>query len=68
MHHSRRVPISAIGIALCSLIPGCGGGVVTEKTPITITVNSSNPSSGVPIAVGQSDVNGAGNGTTSFTR
>ncbi len=68
MHYSRRVPISAIGMALCSLIPGCGGGVVTEKSPITITVNSSNPSSGVPIVVGQSDINGAGNGTTSFTR
>ena len=38
--------------------------------PVTyvLTVNSTNPSSGVAITVSPSDVNNAANGTTSFTR
>ncbi len=34
----------------------------------TLTVASSNPSSGVPITVGLNDINGVGSGTTQFTR
>lgn len=37
-------------------------------TPPVLTVNSSNPGSGVNIAVTPNDNNGAGNGTTPFTR
>ena len=34
----------------------------------TLTVNSTNPSSGVPIEVSPTDTGGSGNGTTQFTR
>lgn len=37
-------------------------------TPPVLTVNSSNPNSGVNITVSPNDNNGAGNGTTPFTR
>lgn len=37
-------------------------------TPPTLTVTSVNPNSGVNITVTPNDTNGAGNGTTSFTR
>ena len=67
MNDSRWAPISAICLALCALISGCGG-TVTVKTPISLTVNSTNPSSGVAIGVVPTDVSGAGKGTTSFTR
>jgi len=67
MNDSRWTPISAICLALCALILGCGG-TVTVKTPISLTVNSTNPSSGVAIGVAPTDVSGAGKGTTSFTR
>jgi len=52
---------------------GCGGGgSSTTATPPTstyvLTVTTVNPNSGVAIAVTPADINGAGNGTTSFTR
>ncbi len=34
----------------------------------TLTINSSNPSSGIPVAVSPNDINSAGNGITPFTR
>ena len=37
-------------------------------TPYVLTVNSTNPASGVPMTVYQADVNNLRNGTTSFTR
>jgi Tol biopolymer transport system component/subtilisin family serine protease len=37
-------------------------------TPPVLTVNSINPNSGVNISINPNDVNGAGNGTTPFTR
>ncbi|MGA3344654.1 MAG: hypothetical protein ABSC76_07220, partial [Terracidiphilus sp.] len=37
-------------------------------TTYTLTVNSTNPASGVAISVSPADVNSAANGTTSFTR
>jgi hypothetical protein len=49
----------------------CGGGGSTTPPPPTtylLTVNSTNPASGVPIDVAPADNNGAINGTTSFTR
>jgi len=67
MNDSRRVLIAALSLGLCALVLGCGGAV-TVKTPISLTVNSTNPASGVAIGVVPSDVSGAGNGTTSFTR
>jgi hypothetical protein len=41
---------------------------VTIYPPRTLTVNSSNPSSGVSITVSPNDNNGQGSGTTPFTR
>jgi hypothetical protein len=40
----------------------------TYVTPYTLTVNSTNPASGVAITVSPADNNNATNGTTSFTR
>jgi len=40
----------------------------TSAGTYTLTVNSSNPSSGVGITVSPTDKNGSGNGTTSFVR
>lgn len=42
--------------------------VAVYVTPPVLTVNSSNPNSGVNIAVSPGDVNGSGNGSTPFTR
>jgi hypothetical protein len=40
----------------------------TSTTAYTLTVASSNPSSGVAVTVSPADTSGAGNGTTQFTR
>ncbi len=56
---------------ICLCIAACGGGSSGSTTPpvaYTLTVNSSNPANGVAIGVSPSDKNGAGNGSTSFTR
>jgi hypothetical protein len=64
----------AIALSLClgSLI-GCGGSPSNTTTPpppttYALTVNSTNPASGVAITVSPADNNSAGNGTTGFTR
>jgi Divergent InlB B-repeat domain len=63
----------AIALSLClgSLI-GCGGSSTTPPPPppttYALTVDSTNPASGVAITVSPADNNSAGNGTTSFTR
>ncbi|MGO8934361.1 MAG: InlB B-repeat-containing protein [Terracidiphilus sp.] len=62
----------ALGLCLGSLI-GCGGssGSTTPPPPPTtyaLTVDSTNPASGVAITVSPADINSGGNGTTSFTR
>jgi hypothetical protein len=44
------------------------GGALHSRTTYVLSVNSTNPSSGVSIGVAQPDVNGAGNGSTNFTR
>ncbi|MEI9970196.1 MAG: hypothetical protein WDM87_16855 [Terracidiphilus sp.] len=53
-------------------LTGCGGSSNTTTTPppttYTLTVDSSNPASGVAITVSPAGNNGAGNGTTNFTR
>jgi hypothetical protein len=74
----RRMPRVRAGIAdgvLCALAVACGGGGgggggTSTPPPVTyvLTVNSTNPSSGVAITVSPSDINGSGNGTTSFQR
>jgi hypothetical protein len=62
--------VVAAGLGLGLFFTGCGGGVSTPPpvTTYTLTVNSTNPVSGVTITVSPADSNGAGNGTTSFSR
>ena len=68
----QRSTAAWMGIGLSVLITACGGGggSTTPPPPTTyvLTVNSSNPSSGVAMGVSPADANGATNGTTSFTR
>jgi hypothetical protein len=62
--------IAALGTGLSLVMAACsgGGGGSTPPTTYTVTVNSTNPVSGVAISVSPADVNSASNGTTSFTR
>lgn len=62
-----RILTGILGIVLSALAPGCGSHTAV-KTSYVLTVNSSNPSSGVAISVSPQDMNGAANGTTGFTR
>ena len=60
------------GIGLSLLMTACGGGGGNTTTPptttYTLTVNSTNPATGVAITVSPADINSAANGSTSFTR
>lgn len=60
------------GISICLLFTACGGGGGSSSTPpkttYVLTVNTANPTSGVPITITPADNTGAGNGTASFTR
>jgi hypothetical protein len=47
---------------------GTGSVTVTSATPYTLTIDSTAPSSGISITVSPNDNNGAGSGTTPFTR
>jgi hypothetical protein len=49
---------------------GTGSGTTTPPPPTTylLTVDTASPASGVTITVTPADLNGAGNGTSSFTR
>ena len=63
---------SAIALSLClGGLAGCGGSSTPPPPPPTtyaLTVDSTNPASGVAITVSPADNNSAGNGTTNFTR
>ena len=65
-----NVALLALGTSLSMAGCGGGGGSSTPPPPVTyvLTVNSTNPASGVPISVSTPDNNSLGNGTTSFTR
>jgi hypothetical protein len=71
MIQARRVVVG-FAIAMGVFAVGCGGnnnsGTPPPVTTYVLTVNSSNPSSGVAIAVSAADSNGATGSTTSFTR
>ncbi|HMD78062.1 MAG TPA: glycoside hydrolase family 44 protein [Terracidiphilus sp.] len=57
------------GSGLSVLMTACGSGTITTTaTTYVLTVNSTNPASGVAITVSPADNNGAANGTTTFTR
>ena len=55
---------------LSVIIMVCASAIPTAfaAPAITLTVNSSNPESGVPITVSPLDKDGSGNGTTKFIR
>ncbi len=67
----RLVTIFAAGG--CAIVAGCGGGGGGSTTPpppttYALTVNSATPATGATITVTPVDNNGAGNGSTSFSR
>ena len=69
----RNCVALVISSGLTLLMAACGGGGSSTSTPpppstYVLTVTTVNPNSGVAIAVTPADNNGAGNGTTSFTR
>jgi hypothetical protein len=70
MRNLRWSAVFYIGIGLSLFMTACGGGSTTPPPPTTyvLTVNSTNPASGVAIVVAPADNNGAANGTTNFTR
>ncbi len=62
-------------VTLAALLTACGGGGggSTSTTPpptttYTLTVNTTNPASGVTMTVAPADVSGSANGSASFTR
>jgi hypothetical protein len=67
-----------IAAGFCLILTACGGnggssgsgntGSAPPQTSYVLTVNSFGPSTGTAITVSPADINGAGNGTTSFTR
>jgi len=70
MRDLGRSAAFCLAIGLILAIGACGGGRTTPPPPATytLTVASTNPASGVAIAVSPADTSGAANGTTSFTR
>ena len=66
-----RSVVLCFAVELSLFITGCGGNSGTTTPPpttYTLTVNSTNPASGVAITVTPADNNSASNGTTAFTR
>ena len=71
MNRVRNNGAACIGIGLALFMTACGSGTNTPPPPPTtyvLTVNSTNPASGVAIGVSPADVNGATSGSTAFTR
>jgi hypothetical protein len=74
MMNSKSITALFAGAFLAVLLNGCGGGGGGSSTPppvttsYTLTVASSNPASGVSIAVSPADNSGQGNGTTGLSR
>jgi hypothetical protein len=70
MKHPGRFALVGIGTVASLMVSACGGGSSNNPPPpvtYRLTVNSTNPSSGVPISATPSDNNGATGGTTGFT-
>ncbi len=71
MHRAIQFAGTALLSVLTLAITACGsgGGSITAILPsYTLTVQSTNPSAGVTIAVSPADKSGAANGNTAFTR
>jgi len=68
MRNLGRRAAFCIGIGVSLFMTACGGGTsAVSTTPYTLTVNSSNPASGVTITAAPADANGLASGSTSFT-
>jgi len=68
----RHIAVT-LAVTLTVALTACGGGGGTTTPPptttaYTLTVNTSNPTSGVAMTVAPTDVNGAGNGSATFAR
>lgn len=70
-----RLATSVCIAGVCSLLAACGsggggnnGGGGGTPTTYILTINSTNPASGVAITVSPADNNSSANGSTSFTR
>ena len=62
--------LGLFGMALTLLAAGCSGGSQGHPTPAqthALTVNSSNPASGVSVSVSPADQSNTSKGTTGFT-
>ena len=62
-----------MAVSLATALTACGGGGGSTPPPpppvtYTLTVNSTNPATGVGMTVSPADNNGAANGSASFTR
>ena len=64
----RRQAAPALAVAASLLIASCGGGIGTNVTSCVLTIDSSNPSTGVSIAVTSGQDNHTSYETTSFSR
>lgn len=75
MKNLRQNAALWLAVSMSWFLAACGGGgsgssttTPPPPTTYTLTVNTSNPATGVNITVSPSDNNGQGNGTASFTR
>jgi len=73
MRNMGRNAAILMASGLSMMLLACGGsgsGTTTPPPPTTyvLTVDTASPASGVAITVTPADVNGSGNGTSSFTR
>jgi Glycoside hydrolase family 44 len=59
---------AGVGISLSLLLTSCSAVYRNTNANYVLTIDSTNPLSGVSISVSQPDVNGASGGATSFTR
>ncbi len=64
----RRRAALALTASVSLLVASCGGGITTTVTSCVLSINSSNPSSGVSIAVTSGQDNHTSYETTSFSR
>lgn len=74
MNNLRRPVLLGMAVTLTAVIAGCGGGGGSSNNnqpPVTtyvLTVNTTNPTTGVAITVAPADKNGAANGNATFSR
>jgi hypothetical protein len=73
MRSSRHLALFLAALTVGTAFAGCGGGGGSTSNPpppttYTLTVNTTNPTTGVTISVTPADNSGASNGAATFTR